>query len=413
MYRWHTLPAARAKAERLGYRGALYAWESADTGEETTPEAIVDPDGRLLEVRCGLLEHHISADVAWAVWQYWRTSGDDDFCADAGAEMLLEVARFWASRADADADGAFHIRGVIGPDEYHEDVDDNAFTNVMARWAIGRALATAGWLRAERPARWAALAAALRLDDAEMQAWRRVADGLVTGFDPATGLFEQFRGFFDLEEVDLAQYAGRAVPMDVVLGRERTQASQVVKQADVVAMLAMLPDAFGPGVREANLRYYAARTGHGSSLSRSMFAVVAARLGDVASAERWFRETAATDLADTRGGSAGGVRIAVLGGLWQAAMLGFVGLGVHEDGIAVDPHLPAAWRRVAFRVHWRDRVVHVALDGTSRRLTATLESGDDMVVHVGDRAHRLSAAHPLTVAWTPAAGDGLGAPAPG
>jgi trehalose/maltose hydrolase-like predicted phosphorylase len=140
MYRYHTLPAARAKAAHQGCKGALYAWESADTGEETTPERVVGPDGAMIDILTGRMELHISADIAYAVWQYWRVTGDDDFFLQAGAEILLETARFWASRAVAEADGRRHIRHVIGPDEYHEDVDDNTFTNVMARWNLARGL---------------------------------------------------------------------------------------------------------------------------------------------------------------------------------------------------------------------------------------------------------------------------------
>jgi trehalose/maltose hydrolase-like predicted phosphorylase len=134
MYRFHTLLGARAKAAHFGFKGALYAWESADTGHETTPERVVAADGTVVDILTGKMKQHISADIAYAVWQYWRATGDDDFFLSAGAEILLDTARFWASRAVADADGWRHIRHVIGPDEYHEDVDDSAFTNVMARW---------------------------------------------------------------------------------------------------------------------------------------------------------------------------------------------------------------------------------------------------------------------------------------
>ncbi len=151
MYRFHTLSGARAKAAHFGFRGALYAWESADTGMETTPESVVGPDGAIVDILSGRMEHHISADIAYAVWQYWRATGDDDFFLSAGAEILLETARFCASRATLEPDGKRHIRHVVGPDEYHEDVDDNAFTNVMARWNIARALDARDILRA----RWA------------------------------------------------------------------------------------------------------------------------------------------------------------------------------------------------------------------------------------------------------------------
>lgn len=399
MYRWHTLNGARAKAARLGYRGALYAWESADTGDETTPDQIVDPDGRLLDVLCGRLEQHISADVAYAVWQYWLASGDDAFMAQAGAEILLETARFWASRATLEGDCRYHIRDVIGPDEYHEHVDDNAFTNVMAAWNVSRALDVAAVLRRRAPERWSALTRALALDESELARWPAVAEGMARGFHPDTGLFEQFAGYFGLEAIDLSQYAGRHVPMDVVLGRERTQRSQVVKQADVVALLALLPDEFERRVQEANLRFYEPRCGHGSSLSRGHHAVVAARLGDVAMAERYFRETAATDLADTRGGSAGGVRIAALGGLWQAAVLGFAGLRTRADGLALDPHLPSAWQAMRFGATWRDRSVAVALDARAGTVGVTLKAGGPMRLEIAGQAHALAPDRPLTVPW--------------
>ena len=111
----------------------MYAWESADTGAETTPEQVVDPDGQIVDILCGKQEQHITADIAYAVWQYWQATKDVDFLLDAGAEILLETGRFWSSRAQLEGDGYCHIRGVIGPDEYHEHIDDNAYTNVMAR----------------------------------------------------------------------------------------------------------------------------------------------------------------------------------------------------------------------------------------------------------------------------------------
>jgi trehalose/maltose hydrolase-like predicted phosphorylase len=222
MYRYHTLPGARAKADAMGYKGALYAWESADTGEETTPEQVVGPGGEMIDILTGRMEQHISADIAYAVWQYWRATGDDGFFINAGAEILLETARFWASRAMPEADGKRHIRHVIGPDEYHEDVDDNAFTNVMARWNIARGLEAIEVMRARWPDGAAALCERLALGELELADWRDTVERIATGRDPATGLYEQFAGFYKLEPLDLSLYADRKMPIDVVIGRERT-----------------------------------------------------------------------------------------------------------------------------------------------------------------------------------------------
>lgn len=384
MYRFHTLPAARRKAERLGYRGALYAWESAGDGEETTPPFVVRPDGQALQVRSGVDEQHISADVAYAVWRYWLATGDARFLRDAGAEIMLETARFWASRAAREADDRYHIRGVIGPDEYHQGVDDNAFTNGMARWNLSCGLEVVDLLRSTWPERWQELRERLAITPEELALWRAVGEGLVTGLDSASGLIEQFAGFFDLESIDLAAYARRSVPMDMLLGLERTQCSQVIKQADVVMLLALLWERYAPDVRAANFAYYEPKCGHGSSLSPAMHALVAARLGAVDLAERYFRQTAAIDLDDTMGNAALGVHIAALGGLWQAATLGFAGMSLRDDGLRFDPHLPSSWRALRFPAQWRGRRVRIALQRQPLTLTAVVVDGAPLTIQVGD-----------------------------
>ncbi len=386
MYRFHTLPAARAKAAQAGYKGALYAWESADNGEETTPEHVVGDDGTVVEILTGKMEHHISADIAYAVWQYWRASGDDEFFLGAGAEILLETARFWASRAIAEPDGKQHIRHVIGPDEYHEDVDDNAFTNVMARWNIARALEALELLQANWSERTAALRQKLSLGDDELADWRDTAARMVTGLDAATGIYEQFAGFHALDPLDLAAYAGTNLPIDVLIKRQRTQRSQVVKQADVVALIALLPGEFPGGLAEKNFRYYEPKCAHGSSLSTSMHALAAARLGDADMALRYLHKTAALDL-DPDPNSAGGVRMAGLGGLWQTVMLGFGGVDLTGDTLAIDSKLPPQWRSLSFRVCWRGRVAEIRI--ADRNVQAMLVQGDAMDIHIAGATHKL------------------------
>jgi trehalose/maltose hydrolase-like predicted phosphorylase len=387
MYRYHTLRGAREKAAHFGFKGALYAWESADTGMETTPERVVLSDGAVVEILTGKMEHHISADVAYAVWQYCRATGDDDFFLRAGAEILLDTARFWASRAVAEADGRRHIRHVIGPDEYHEDVDDNAFTNVMARRNIARALEALELLQARWPDQAGALRQKLALDDDELADWRDAMARIVIGLDPTTGIYEQFAGFHALEPLDLAAYAERTAPIDVVIGRERTQRSQVVKQADVVALMALLPGEFPGAAAERNFRHYEPRCAHGSSLSAGMHALVAARLGDPEMALRYLRETAATDL-DLDPNSAGGVRIAGLGALWQAVMLGFAGLDLRGDMLGIDPKLPPLWHGLSFRVCWRGRSIGIRI--ADRTVEATLVQGQPMDMRIRDVTRKLT-----------------------
>jgi trehalose/maltose hydrolase-like predicted phosphorylase len=192
--------------------------------------------------------------------------------------------------------------------------------------------------------------------------------------------------------------------MDMILGRDRTQRSQVVKQADVIALMALLPEEFDLPTKVANFRYYEPRCAHGSSLSRAMHAIVAARLGETDLALRYFRETAATDLTDTAGGSAGGVHIAALGGLWQAALFGFAGLSLRADVLALDPRLPPSWRSFGFRAHWRGRVVKVRVDQDSQLLAATLEAGEPMTLVVSEEPHALRPRDTLRIGF-PASGE--------
>jgi kojibiose phosphorylase len=352
-YRHLTLPGARRKAAALGYEGALYAWESTDTGDETTPAAVISPLGELIRILCGEQEHHISADIAYAICAYARVTGDRAFLRGPGREILIETARFWASRVTRGADGLFHIRQVIGPDEYHEGVDDNAFTNWMARFNLRRAAIAA------------AAAPGGAADPDEPRRWRAIADAMYLGFDEKTGLIEQFRGFHDLELVDLAQLGAHHAPADVVLGRARTVRSQIVKQADVVQLLALLWDEIPPAVRRRCFLHYEPRTAHTSSLSPGVHALVAARLGLVDIAARYLERTADIDLGNTMGNAAGGVHAAALGALWQAVVLGVGGVRPAPDdaeALWIEPHLLHDIRHLGFPLTWQGRQLDVDID---------------------------------------------------
>ncbi|HKD76962.1 MAG TPA: glycosyl hydrolase family 65 protein, partial [Ktedonobacterales bacterium] len=398
LYRYFTLPAARAKAASLGYRGALYAWESADTGAEATPAAINAPNGETVPVLNGHYEQHISADIAYAIWRYWDATEDAGFLLDAGAEIILETARFWGNRAVLESDGHYHIRDVIGPDEYHEHVDDNAFTNNMARWNLTCGCEVAKMLAERWPERWQTLRAQLHLADAEITHWLDVAQRIVTGFDATTGIIEQFDGYSKLEPIDLAQYAQRTLPIDLVLGHEKTQRSQVVKQADVVMLLALLWDQFDDRTRRANFTYYEERTAHGSSLSPSLHALVAARLGDAALAARYFQMAVGIDTDDSNRNEAGGIHIASQAGLWQAVTFGFAGLHFSDGNIHLDPHLPEGWTALRFPLHWHSRTLLIAIEHEPLAVTFTLE-GHDLDIHLGDLVAHLTQAHASRFRW--------------
>ena len=401
-YRYRTLDAARARAAALGYRGALFAWESADTGVDVTPSVGIGPDGEEVPILTGKQEHHVAADIAWAAWRYWEATGDDDFLRSMGAEIVVETARFWSSRARPGDDGCYHIDEVIGPDEYHESVRDNAFTNVLARWNIERALELRPILEAADPKLWESLAGRLGLEPAELEAWRETASKLVDGFDPKTRLYEQFAGFFGLEDIRAADIGVRPFAGDVVLGVDRLHGAQVVKQADVLMLAHMLPEVVDGDVEAANYSYYEPRTSHGSSLSPAIHAAVAARVGRLDDAVRYAQMAGAIDLGDGMGNAAHGVHVATMGGLWQAAVMGCGGLRSSRSALTLDPVLPDAWSALRFPIRWRGTRIEVGV--TAEELSLDLDGEVDLILGRNPeqrlRAGRYRATH-VAGAWSP------------
>ncbi len=322
-YRLRRLPAALDTAQALGRRGARFPWESAASGADVTPPSARDRLGNENAVLTGRLEEHIVADVAWAAVHYAEWTGDGAFAVGPGRELLVQTARWWASRIELDDDGSGHIRGVIGPDEYHERVDDNAYTNVMARWNLRRAHRAT----TDRD-----------VDAAERRRWLDLAAALVDGYDPASGLYEQFAGFRALEAVVIAELAPqRPVAAETLLGAARTHAAQVVKQPDVLMLHALVPDEVAAGSLEPNLNFYEPRTAHGSTLSPGVHAALLARAGRLTEALELLRLTARIDLDDIGQMAAGGLHLAAMGSLWRALAVGFGGLRPGDGALVVDP----------------------------------------------------------------------------
>lgn len=368
LYRYHRLPGARRKAALSGLDGAQFPWESADTGDEVTPTWLPDMSShqRLIRIWTGDIEIHISAVIAHAVMRYWKATGDDAFMRDHGAEIVIDSARFWASRAEwNEAAGRFEYSDVIGPDEYHDHVDNNAFTNYMAEWHLRTAIEIAGWLGREHPARQAELLGSETEMAATLDRLRHVADRIYLPRDPATGLVEQFSGYFGLRDVDLDAYAARSHSMQHILGIEGVAETQVIKQPDVLMLAQMLPEVLNGPDLAANYAYYSPRTDHtyGSSLGPPIQALMAARMGQPDEAYEHFIRGCRADIADVRGNAGDGIHAANAGALWQAVVFGFAGVAFDGERVTTDPQLPAHWRRLAFSLRHRGKRVDIELRG--------------------------------------------------
>ncbi len=364
MYRYHNLQGARNKAKANGYEGAMFPWESTDTGEETTPQwSDPQPDGTKIRIRTGDSEQHISTDIAYAVMQFWRFTGDDEFIKKYGAEIVLDTAVFWGSRVEH-KNGRYEISQQIGPDEYHENIDNSVFVNRMVVWHLQTALQLLVWLRDKAPEDAARLTQALDLTRERLDHWRDIIANMYIPFDSEKEIHIQFPGFFDLEYIPVPDYQPRVTSVQTILGHHRTIHTQVIKQADVVMLMALLGDQFdAPSeadvqqVKLNNWNTYYPRCDHGSSLSPAMHSWVAARLGLIETAYDLFHHAVHIDLDDNKGNVRDGIHAAACGGVWQAVVFGFCGLRVSDDGLTVDPHLPDHWRSVSFSVYHRGKRV--------------------------------------------------------
>jgi trehalose/maltose hydrolase-like predicted phosphorylase len=349
-YRLHRLPAARENARLRGYPGARFPWESAARGLDVTP-TVARLAGVPVRIETGQLEEHVTADIAWSAWCYANWTGDHGFLLGEAAPLLLETARYWAARGRNFRHGRYNIDRVIGPDEYHENVNDNAFTNVMARWNL-RCAAVVGQHSGRELA-------------AEAELWRAIADGLVDRFDPGTGIYEQFDGYYRLDPVPVAELATAPVAADVLLGRATVAASQIIKQPDVLMAHHLVPEEVAPGSLAANLDFYGPRTAHGSSLSPAISAALTARAGRPDDSLELLRLAGVLDLDDLTGTTASGLHLAAMGGLVQAIIAGYAGVSVRTGCVRVDPQLPQTWSSLEVRLRCL---------GRSLRLLVTAES---------------------------------------
>ncbi len=358
-YRYHNLAGARRKAEESGYKGAMFPWESAVTGDEVTPRWIPAPNnGELIRIWSGDIEIHISSDVAFAAWNYWKNTGDDEWMRSRGAEIILDTAIFWESRVQWNSDrSGYDIIDVIGPDENHDHVNNNAFTNVMVQWHLQTALGLWDWLKRSYPESATNLRLQLQLENDRLEKWASISNGIYINQDEVTGLIEQFEGFFQLEDVNLEDYEPRNKSMQALLGIEETNEKQILKQPDVLMLLYLLRERYDHKTLQSNWDYYNPRTDHsyGSSLGPAIHAIVGCDLNKPEEAYTHFMRAALVDLEDVRLNAHEGIHAASAGGVWQAVVFGFAGIHITEFGPIACPCLPPGWTRLKFKLNWRNQ----------------------------------------------------------
>ncbi len=385
-YRYLSLPGAHKKARSNGYQGAMFPWESAwlEDGEVTPEYQNADIiTGRLIKVWSGFIEQHITADVAFGVWQYYVITGDQEFMDRYGYELIFDTARFWVSRLEdknrrihetvndqgetvftetVTEDGWFHICDVVGPDEYKEHKTDNAFTNYLAVWNIKKAIACYQKLVMEQPKLLSALREKLELDRWYQQ-WVEKVDRVFLPVPGACHVLPQDSTYLTLQDIDLSKYRAQDFVAGIFRDYNQTQINQiqVSKQADVLALFLLLEELFPQQVKKASWEYYSARTIHDSSLSLCTHAVLAADMRELEEAYRLFEKSTEIDLGPVMTTSDAGIHIASFGGIWQGVVYGFGGLRVLGETLRIAPCLPDAWKKLTYQFIWRGQEICVCV----------------------------------------------------
>lgn len=408
-YRWRRLPAARDAARAAGLQGAMFPWQSGSDGTEQTPKLLLNElSGNWIEDH-SRLQRHVGLDVAYNAWQYFEATQDRGWLTEHGAEIIVEVARFFASMAEWDpAEERFHLRGVVGPDEYHTGypgslgagLNDNAYTNIMAAWVFDQ---TVWILHSVQGFDMAELRLRLQVSAAEIEAWEHLSRRMFVPFLD-DGVISQFDGYGALRELDWAHYRrtyGMIERLDLILEAEGDNANhyRLAKQADVLMLLYVLGEdqlirflarmgySFSSAQMAATVDFYLARTAHGSTLSRVAHASVLAQR-DPERAWAVFREALDADLDDTQGGTTrAGIHLGAMAGTIDVVQRSFAGLRITRDALDFAPRLPAELSRVDFQVRYRDQMLSVHLERD--RLTVSAAPGDAAPVLVRVGAQRV------------------------
>ncbi len=371
-YRYDTLDGARKKAKDLGYDGAFYAWISGKTGEELCPDYFFKNvlTGRKIRNHFNIWQIHISPDITYAISKYYEATEDWEFIEKYGAEMTFEVAKFIESRVHFnDFKDYYEVIRVLGPDEWHENVDNNTFTNYQCKFALEKALDFYGQLKDKNSDQLDALMETLNINEKRIEKWKTIAQKIfVHKPDKETLLIEQFDGFFKLEDIAPEKLSDRLIDDEEYWGWPNgiAVATQVSKQADLVQLLVMHDHLYNKETVTNNYYYYEKRCKHGSSLSPAMHAIIASRIGDETEALKYFYTSSTVDLFSTNeavvGGTfIGGIHTAAAGAVWQVLVHGFAGISFREGSIEINPRIPEAFDSLEFNITYKNQNFHLKL----------------------------------------------------
>jgi len=374
-YRYSILDKARQRAQQMSHlKGALFAWRTIN-GEESSAY-----------FPAGTAQYHINADIAFAIKRYVDATSDHPFLIDYGAEILFETARLWTDLGDfiPRKGGQFCINGVTGPDEYTAIVDNNCYTNLMAKENLQYAYDVVGWMKQNAPDAFQQLAVKIGLEQREPEQWKRAADEMYIPYDEELGIYMQDDSFLNKAPWDFANTPPENYPLLIHYHPLVIYRHQVCKQADLVLALFLLGHKFTQEEKKKNYDFYEKATTHDSSLSTCIFSIMASEIGYHEKAYQYFLNTARMDLDDYHGNVKDGVHIANMAGTWMCVVNGFAGMRTYGDVLSLNPHLPAGWDEYRFKVHYKGYSISVNINKT--QVTYELFKGSSLeILHNGEK----------------------------
>ena len=389
-FRYKGLQGARNKAKEYGYKGAMFPWEAAKSGEEETPlyAALNIHTGKANKVWSGIKEYHVTADIMYAMEQYYQVTNDLDFMECYGYEMAIETARFWVSAAKWDENRQkYGIYDIIGPDEYTEHIDNNAYTNHMVVYCVKKAIQYLEDLKQQNPQVYHVLNDRLAFE-AELEEWKDFTEKMYLPEPNAEGIIPQDDTFLSkkcLENIEKykTSQVKQAVLMDY--SREEVVNMQVLKQADVVMLLNLFPQMFAEEIVKKNVLFYESRTIHDSSLSYCAHAQACAAIGAMDLSWEFFRHCLMIDIDDNPHDSMDGIHSASLGGIWNCLIFGFAGVNYQDQTLYLNPNVPGEWKKMSFRLVIDGVLLKFEVSNDLIRLTSEDPMEHEIHVRVGQK----------------------------
>ncbi|MCL2839295.1 MAG: glycoside hydrolase family 65 protein [Defluviitaleaceae bacterium] len=379
MYRYSILDQARVRAKELGHdKGALYPWRTIG-GEECSAY-----------YAAGTAQYHINADIAYAIASYVRFTNDTEFLCNYGTEMLLETARLWYSLGffNTEKGGKFCINHVTGPDEYNAVVNNNVYTNLMARENMLSAIRTLNDLQAKDPQKYTALKNKTNLSEEEIQDWDNASEAMYLPYRPDTQIFPQDEGFLDRKPMPIKDIPKENFPLLLHYHPLVIYRHNVCKQADLVLAMVLLGDYFTMEQKRENFHFYDAVTTHDSTLSKAVFSILASEIGEHQKAYDYFMFTARLDLDNTHKNTKDGLHMANMAGTWLCLVQGFAGMRCYGNTLSFAPHLPQGWESYTFNMHFQGRTIKVYVDKSGSKFSLVrgesieiLVDGKSITVH--------------------------------